>query len=57
MGQFREFEARREHTRIYSLGLFLVHKVTCGKLESVSWQHSMKNRRAVGLLNLMRDIK
>ena len=39
IGQFREFEPRREHTRINSLGLFLVHKVhklTCGKRESVS---------------------
>ena len=35
--------------------LFLVHKLTCGKRESVSMQHSMKNRRAVGLLNPMRD--
>ena len=43
------------HTCIDSLGLFLVHKLTNGKRESVSWQHSMKNRRAVGLLNPMRD--
>ena len=35
-GQFREFEPRRVHTRIHSLGLFLVHKLTCGKRESVS---------------------
>ena len=35
-GQFREFEPRRVHTRIYLLGLFLVHKLTCGKRESVS---------------------
>ena len=35
-GQFREFEPRRVHTRINSLGLFLVHKLTCGKRESVS---------------------
>ena len=55
IGQFREFEPRRLHTRIKSLGLFLVHKVTCGKRESVSQQLSMKNRRAVGLLNPMRD--
>ena len=26
IGQFREFEPRRVHTRINSLGLFLVHK-------------------------------
>ena len=33
IGQFREFEPRRVHTRIKSLGLFLVHKLTCGKRE------------------------
>ena len=50
-GQFlREFEPRRVQTRINSLGLFLVRKLTCGKRESVSWQHSMKIRRAVGLI-------
>ena len=37
IGQVREFEPRRVHTtRINSLGLFLVHKLTCGKRESVS---------------------
>ena len=35
-GQFREFERRRVHTRVNSLGLFLVHKLTCGKRESVT---------------------
>ena len=55
IGQFREFEPRRVHTRINSLGRFLVLKLTCGKRESVSLQHSMKNRRAVGVLNPMRD--
>ena len=34
--QFREFEPRRVRTRVNSLGLFLVHKLTCGKRESVS---------------------
>ena len=34
--QFREFEFARVHTRINSWGLFLVHKLTCGKRESVS---------------------
>ena len=57
IGQFREFESPRAHTRITSWGLFLVHKLICGKRESVSGQHSMKNRRAVGLLNPMRDLK
>ena len=37
IGQFREFESPRTHTRtIDSKGLFLVHKLTCGKRESVS---------------------
>ena len=36
IGQFRELEPRRVHTRKNSLGLFLVHKLTCGKRESVS---------------------
>ena len=53
--QLREFEPRRVHTRINSLGLFLVHNLTCGKRESVSWQHSMKNRRTMGLLTPTRD--
>ena len=38
IGQFREFEPRRVHTRINSLGLLLVHKLTSGKRESVSYQ-------------------
>ena len=57
MGQFREFEPPRVHTRMDSRGLFLMHKLTCRKRESVSEQHSMKNRRAVGSLNPMRDKK
>ena len=36
VGQFSEFEPRRVHTRVNSLGLFLVHKPTCEKRESVS---------------------
>ena len=36
IGQFREFELRRVHTRIRSWGISLVHKLTCGKRESVS---------------------
>ena len=56
IGQFREFESPRVHTRINSWGLFLVHKLTCGKRESVSFAiHSMKTRRAVGLLYPMPD--
>ena len=36
IGQFREFESLRVRTRISSWGLFLLHKLTCGKRESVS---------------------
>ena len=36
IGQFRDFELRRVHTRMNSLELFLVHKLTCGKRESAS---------------------
>ena len=50
IGQFREFECPRVHTRINSWRLFLVHKLTCGKRESVSQQHLMKNRRAVEIV-------
>ena len=42
IGQSREFESPREHTRINSWGIFLVHKLTCGKRESVGQQHSSK---------------
>ena len=33
IGQFREFEPRRVHTRRNLLGLPLVHKLTCRKRE------------------------
>ena len=36
IGQFREFDSPRVRTRINSWGLFLAHKLTCGKRESVS---------------------
>ena len=36
IGQFREFESPRVHTRINSWGLFLVHNFSRGKRESVS---------------------
>ena len=36
IGQFRESKSPRVHTRINSWGLFLAHKSTCGKRESVS---------------------
>ena len=51
IGQFREFESPLVHARINSWGLLLVHKLTCAKREGVSLQHSIKNRRAVGLLH------
>ena len=35
IGLCREFEPRQLQTRKKSLGLFLVHKLTCGKRESV----------------------
>ena len=35
IGQVREFKPRRVHTRVNPWGLFLVHKLTCGKRESV----------------------
>ena len=55
IGQVRDFEPPRVHTRVNSWGLLGEHKLTCEKRESVSSQHSMKNRRAVGLLKPMRD--
>ena len=42
IGQFREFESLRVHTRMNSWGLFLVHKSTRGKRESVSYQHNTR---------------
>ena len=36
IGQFRESESPRVHTRINSWGLVLVHKSTCGKRKSAS---------------------
>ena len=36
MVQVREFESPRGHTRTNLLGLSLVHRLTCGKRESVS---------------------
>ena len=49
IGQFREFESPGVHTRIYSWRLFLAHKFTCGKGESVSKQHSMRNSTSSGI--------
>ena len=36
ISQFREYESPRVLARIKSSGLFLVHKLTCGKRASVS---------------------
>ena len=36
IGQFRELESTRVHTRINSWGLFLAHKLICEKRKSVS---------------------
>ena len=36
IGQFREFESLPVRTPIKSRGLFLAHKLTCGKREGVS---------------------
>ena len=51
----REFEPHRVHTRINSLGLFVVDKLTCGKRELAIRRTLDENRRAVGLLNPTRD--
>ena len=56
VGQFREFESPRVHTRLNSWDFFLAHKLTCGNRESVSLQHpTVKNPRATELLNPVRD--
>ena len=56
IGQFREFEPRRVHTRINSLGLFLVHNLTyLRKARERGLATLDEKRRAVGLLNPMRD--
>ena len=56
IGQFREFDFPRVHTRMNSWGLFLGHKLTCGKREREREFETLdENRRAVGLLNSLRD--
>ena len=54
IGQFREFEPRRVHTRKKLVGIFSCAQIDLRKARE---QHSMENRRAVGLLNPMRDKK
>ena len=49
IGQFREIEPRRVHTRINSLGLSLVHKLTCGKRENVIEQQLDENSTSSGI--------
>ena len=53
--KFREFESPRVHTRINSWGLFPCAQIDLRKAREREFAHSMKNRRAVGLLNPMRD--
>ena len=57
IGQFRDVRAPPSAYSCILVGTFfyLVHKFTRRKRESVSWQRSMRKRRAVGLLNPMRD--
>ena len=57
--QFREFEMPPSACSYNFVAFSFVHKLTCGKRENVSWQllHSMKNRRAVRLLNPLHAIK
>ena len=59
IGQFRDVRAppsAYSYSCIFvGTFFFLVHKLTCRKRESVIWQRSMRKRRAVGLLNPMRD--
>ena len=55
IGQFREFEPRRVHTRINSLRFLLCAQIDLRKARERDLAHSMKNRRAVGVLNPMRD--
>ena len=49
IGQFREFESPRVLIRKKLWGLFLVHKLTCGKRESVGWRHLMQKSRSSGI--------
>ena len=55
IGQFREFESPRVHTRIHSWGLFLVHKFDWRKTRERELATLDEKRRAVGLLNPMHD--
>ena len=56
IGQFREFEPRRVHTRTNSfIRTFLVHYLTCGKRESVGQLHLKKNTSSGNAETYMRD--
>ena len=55
IGRLREIEPPPSAYSYKFVGTFLVHKLTSGTRGSVSKQHSMKNRRAVGCMNPMRD--
>ena len=52
IGQFREFESPCVHTRINSWGLLQCAQIDSRKAREREFyqQHSMKNRRAAGLL-------
>ena len=57
IGQFREFEPPRVHSRIYSWGdFFLCTQIDLRKSRERELETTLdENRRAVGLLNPMRD--
>ena len=55
IGQFSEFESPRVHTRINSWGTFPCAQINLRKTRERELATLDENRRAVGLLNLMRD--
>ena len=57
IGQFREFEPHRVHTRVNSWGLFSCAQVDLREARERELAKLDENRRAVGLLNRMRAIK
>ena len=55
IGQFREFEPRRVHTRIIFVGSFSCAQIDLRKARERELATLDEKRRAVGLLNPMRD--
>ena len=55
IGQFREFDPRRVHARVNSLGLFSCAQIDFRKARERELATLDENRRAVGLLNPLRD--